>query len=256
MVWSEKDSLNLERIANAIEILVRNNHISKDLSLPLDVGDFFDTPAPNLETDFFRKVMEVYYKEEQLIEERGGGKKSPIRVANNLIRLYSDYFPTHIPGVRVKHEKGSLLIFEKQGNAVCALRVFTDLGYGRRGESGYEDMKSFVQLASKKGIPSTNVYFLIIAFRNGLDNEHVKQLLGYNISNKELLENRDQLETYIKRYVDEARAYLLDPHNQLFFLCSDKLHPNVLEEAFLVDLEKYHWLRPSITELVNKISKL
>jgi hypothetical protein len=41
----------------------------------------------------------------------------------------------------------------------------------------------------------------------------------------------------------------------VYFLAG-KLHPNVLEEALDTDLMNYDWFRPSVSELIQKISAL
>lgn len=253
MTWTENDSKNLERIAVALEKLTLLQDQPKGITtIPVDVS------SPNsLEAEFFRQVTMVYYEEEKLVQERGGSKKSSIRVANELSNFYSDFFKQQLNGVDIKAVKGGLLIFSREDKPFCALKVYTDLGYGSRGTRWYEGIDFFIDIAATHGISADKVFFMVISFRNGLDNDHVTSLLGFDISNKDILEpqNRKHLETYTYKYVDRAKGHLPNPHEQVFFLAG-KLHPNGLEEALNENLNNYNWFRPSVNELVNKINRL
>lgn len=258
MSWSETDSKNLERIAIALEklVLIQEQPSMGGKTIPIPTNDFTSSPN-NLEADFFRQVTKVYYEEEKLVQERGGGKKSSVRVANELGKLYSDFFIKQLQGIKIEVVKSGLLIFKREDQPLCAVKVYTDLGYGSRGERWYEGIDYFVDLGKKHGVPADKVLFMVISFRNGLDNEHVTTLLGFDISNKDILEpqNRKHLETYAYKYVDQAKGHLPRPHDQVYFLAG-KLHPNVLEEALHEDLNAYEWFRPSVTELIEHIKGL
>jgi hypothetical protein len=117
-------------------------------------------------------------------------------------------------------------------------------------------MKQFVLQASKHGVPKDRVFFLVISFRIGLDNEHVKKLMGFDISNKELLENRKHLETYAHRYVDGAQSYLINPHQQIYFLVLIDFTQIFGKRRVRVDLENYEWLHPLVSNLIEKIKEL
>lgn len=257
MPWGEEDSRNLERIAEALEKIARSNETQFE-PLP-SVEDFLkEVTTRSLEAEFFARVARVYIEEGQLVEQRGGGKKSSIRVANEFAEIYPTFFAEHIPGITIRAVKSGLLIFQRGEEPVCSLKVYTDLGYGSRGEQWYENMDYFVKLASNYDVPSNRVYFLVVSFRNGLDNEHVQKLLGFKISNKELLEanNQNHLEQYARGWVEGARNNPLpDPHTQCFFLAT-KLHPNIIEEVITEDLSEYKWFRPSVTELIKTIENL
>lgn len=253
MSWSENDSKNLERIADALEKLI----LIQEQPLGMNLGTLENNFAlsPNsLEAEFFHQVTMVYYEEEKLVQERGGGKKSSVRVGNELSKFYSDFFTQQLQGIKIDVAKSGLLVFKREDQPLCAVKVYTDLGYGSRGERWYDGIDYFVDLAKKHGVPADRVLFMVISFRNGLDNEHVTTLLGFDISNKDILErqNRNHLENYAYKYVDQANGHLPSPHDQVYFLAG-KLHPNVLEEALHEDLNAYEWFRPSVTELIEHI---
>lgn len=257
MPWNVDDSRNLERIADALERLV--GFQEQQSVVPLNAEDILDDVSTNsLEADFFSRVTRVYIEEGQLVEQRGGGKKSSKRVASEFAEVYPAFFAEHLQGITVKAVKSGFLIFQRGDEVICGLKVYTDLGYGCRGKQWYKNMDYFVKIASSYGISSDRVYFLVVSFRNGLDNEHVQQILGFKISNKELLEdgNRKYLEKYADGWLSGARNNPIpDPKQQCFFLAT-KLHPNVLDEVLQEDLANYEWFRPSVTELLNRINSL
>jgi len=254
MGWTEVDSKNLERIAVALERLVSHQEQNHGLSLNVDALEVEKTV---LEADFFSRVTRVYYNEQLRVERKGGSRKAPRAVASQFAVVYPEFFEEHLPDFEVESVKGGLLIFRKDNQPVCALKIYTDIGYGARGEDWYDNIDFFVNVASSYGISADKVFFLVISFQNGLDNQHVRKVLGEDITNKELLnpKNRAKLEEYARMLAEGAKVVLPDPSEQIFFLAG-KLHPNVLEEALAEDLENYEWLRPSVTELVQKIREL
>jgi hypothetical protein len=257
MTWTEADSKNLERIADAFEKLV--GFQEQHSIVPLNAEEMLDEMVTDsLEAEFFSRVTRVYVEEGQLVEQRGGGKKSSKRVSGEFSEVYPAFFAEHIPSVTVKSVKSGLLIFQRGEQVLCALKVYTDLGYGCRGKQWYENMDYFVKLASTYGVSKDHLYFLVVSFRNGLDNEHVQQILGFKISNKDLLEqeNRAYLEQYANGWIDGSKNNPIPtPKQQCYFLAS-KLHPNIVDEVLQEDLSSYIWFRPSITELINKIKNL
>ncbi|KPV45122.1 hypothetical protein [Alicyclobacillus ferrooxydans] len=255
VVWTADDSVNLQRIAIALERLV-SAYVDGQPSTASIVEDL-QIRAKTLEAELFTRVLQVYFEEEQLVLERGGGKKSSIRVSNNLARVFTEFFSDQVPDVEINVEKGNMLVFWRDERPLCALKVYTDLGYGSRGERWYGSIDEFVREAQGYGIKPRNVFFLVMSMRNGLDNEHVQQLLGREMSNKELLDpkNRSYLEEFLREYVSKARGHVPDPRSQLYFLAA-ALHPNVLEEALAEDIEGYDWLQPSVSQLVHQIQNL
>ncbi|MFC5528068.1 hypothetical protein [Cohnella yongneupensis] len=254
MSWSTDDSRNLERIADALERI--SAFQERQAIVPPNFEELLkEVSTDNLEADFFSRVTRVYAEEGQLVQQRGGGKKSSKRVASEFSEIYPAFFAEHVPGVTVKAVKSGLLIVRREDKPVCGLKIYTDLGYGSRGEQWYENMNYFVQLASEYDVSSDRMFFLVVSFRNGLDNEHVQKVLGVKISNKDLLEadNHNYLEQYAKGWVEGAKNNPLpNPQQQCFFLAT-KLHPNVIEEVLAEDLSGYEWFRPSVTELINTI---
>ncbi|WP_182007309.1 hypothetical protein [Priestia aryabhattai] len=255
-----KTELQLKRIADSLEKLIDILTTSQnDNVYPTNIEC---DKSQSKEEELFQLAANVYLQEAKLIKEKGLSRKSAVRVSNNLTSTFIDFFSSHLSDFEVVSGTCGLLIFKKFGVAKAALRIYTDLGFGHRGERWIDaknGIKEVIKEAHRYGLDQEYVYFLVLSWKNGIDNQHVKKLLGVDISNKEMLSphNKDLLHQYTYHYISMLQKYLSIAHKQVFFLARE-IHPNVyaqhvFEGKKVEDLKKYNWISPSVTEMMEYI---
>ncbi|QRG68303.1 hypothetical protein [Brevibacillus choshinensis] len=254
MAWSHKDSLNLERVAVALEKLVEAVSGNK-FSAPVGA----EQPAGfSVESEFFRKIAEVYAEEEELKQEKNLKRKSGVRLSHNVTAAVRSFFQGALSenGMDVTNE-GPLLFVYKGQEATACIRFYADLGF-HRGDHFYGEIEKVVHQAASRGVSNKDVFVIVSSLVNSIDGSHVKQLMGENVPDTAsllTLSYRSLLQEYIELYVNNISS-LANPIRQVFFLSAEN-HPNVAGWNFVTNRkpipQDIMWLRPSITELLSKL---
>jgi hypothetical protein len=262
---------SLKKIAGSLEKIAGANN--NDLSI-IDETDILKEKLSkvtqglftNLEAQLFNMLTDVYLNEEIERVRSNRSKKASRRVSIKLGLTLENFFSSHlnIYGLRIERSKiGGLLVFYKEDNAFATLKYMTDLGYCR-GERFYEAIEDIVSLSEDEfGVESDNVFILISSLFNGIEKNHVQQLLNLPIdSNYDFLTNRKFVDTFLDKYIS-AVEILPQPKEQIYFLASE-LHPNVIakdllneeldKDAIMGYINNYHWLS-SISKLIESMKE-
>lgn len=254
MAWSERDSLNLERVAVALERLVK---AVSDNTFTAPVGAA--PPAGcSVESEFFRKIAEVYAEEEELKQEKNLKRKSGVRLSHNVTAAARSFFQGALSenGMDVTNE-GPLLFVNKGQEVTACIRFYADLGF-HRGDHLHGEIEKVVHQAASRGVSNEDVYIIVSSLVNSIDGSHVKQLMGENVPDTASLLTvpyRGLLQEYLELYVKNISP-LANPIQQVFFLSAEN-HPNVAGWNLVTNRkpipQEIQWLRPSITELLIKL---
>lgn len=251
-------AVSLERIANSLEEIVKLLSIQFGV-VPKSMPEKFDAAVTSAEEEFFKRITRVYYDEETLRRATQGQRKSARRVSEQIGGELTTFFAQQLPQYNVSSHHG-LLMFYQDDSIVAVLKYITDLGY-TRGDQWYDYINSILGICqSRYKVPPSNVFFMISSILNGLDNKHVKKILGKPITNAELIMNRTILESYLNSYVKEIKT-LPNPTSQVFFAGAE-IHPNVLATEWLNTgiepkvLNTYSWLKPSVSDLIKNLSTI
>ncbi|MCT4607117.1 MAG: hypothetical protein N4A64_13640 [Marinisporobacter sp.] len=262
---------SLSRIANALEkiaIVLEGKLVNEkdDVTATKISGQAFDVlkqrDEMTLEEELFKMTTEVYLYEAMFKEPKELERKASARLNNHLMEKHMDFFKNYLIDFQIEASNIGEMIFIKKNNKFkAAVGIFTDLGWCRGG-IWLKVVKDIVNKSLRVGINRGNIFFIVLSHYNGLDNNYTNKLLDGNITNNELLDekNRELLEIYTFRYIDQLKKYLKKPHEQVVFLAG-KLHPRVYAEALLqnnmiIDVSKYKWLSNSMDKMIEHIKDI
>ncbi|WP_404331609.1 hypothetical protein [Mesobacillus maritimus] len=269
--------VQVKRVADSLDILVKNLTVmnssmvnqNKKVEVPqteISPIEELDSPSTSLEEAFFKEITKVYFHEAIRVKENDLQRKSSVIVAEQLVNSQINFLLEHVSNCEISIHKGGVLAIKKDGKAKALLRIYTDLGYGYRGERWITERNGIADILSeamKLGIPDSKVYFLVISWANGIDNQHIRKMLNHNISNKDILksENRYLLKEYLDKYFKVIGNYLPNPKEQIHLLSGGDMHPNVyardiLEGKDITNIKNYSWFSPSITQLIDKLNNV
>lgn len=248
----------LTRIADSMERIVNiaEEYFSKDSIVVKNLKEILSN-----EEELFLLLTKIYREEEEKKRSLGLKRKPSRTVSKKRNYEVEVYLEEKLDDeFTVISDKGMQLI-KKRGEIVAVLKIFTDLGRYGRGSLWIQTIQDIVKDVHKEyGVSPDRIFFLVTSMINGLSNQHVRKVLGKNISNSDLVTPgyRRDLEQFLYHYVDSITV-LPNPHEQIYWLSAEH-HPNVLGiecvdhgERILENLKDYNWLKPSITELIDYI---
>ncbi|MDG0789967.1 hypothetical protein OMP38_03185 [Cohnella ginsengisoli] len=251
-----------------LELRTANRQSSR---APIRIEDANENVLPGsqgtvLTSNLFRRIVDVYYKEELERIKSGNSKKSARRVSVELGKTLADLFNEQMAqkGMTFQRMPDGMVIGEVEEESRIAIKLITDTGY-YRGEHWNEIIEDILESCEEKyGIKNDRVYFIIASLRNGLDQSYIEKLLGEKVrSNGEFLKNRSLVLKYIKKFKATTTS-LAAPYDQIYVMASE-MHPNVLAEDLhkmtnaqmqevLDKLDEYEWLS-DLSKLVSIFKK-
>ncbi|OCA85961.1 hypothetical protein A8F94_14030 [Bacillus sp. FJAT-27225] len=192
------------------------------------------------ESLLFMKITDVYIAEERARIESGKSKKAARRLSVNIGEELVEFFSKELFSLRIEVERskiGGLIVFSWNGTPLAVLKYLTDLGYSRS-ERFYEFINEVQTLAEEEfAVDKENVYFLIASLQNGVEKSYVENILGEAVESiHDFLINKKQVHNFIESYISGIPTYT-HPKSNVYILASD-LHPNVLANQILDDLER------------------
>jgi len=258
-MWSKQDSDNLEGIRNALEEIAKNLPARfKILNIP-NIQEPSNSLEISNEKEFFQRLTMIYFDEEKRKRELQHNKKSAIIVSKKLYLELVSFFSQKLPTFEVTTEH-SVIFFNKNNKTEAILKFYTDLGY-HKGEKLYDEINRVVKIAKTYDVQKDRVFFIIGSWTNGLKEQHVEDILGKKVKNSDLLNTRELLDNYLKKFVEKI-PNLQNPSKQVYFLAAE-INPNLMATKMLDykisdfnDLDNYNWLQPSITELLEYLQNL
>lgn len=183
---------------------------------------------PNLNAELFLGVTNVYFEEEGERIKLGIERKSGRRLNVGITNTISDFFNRYLgEGYTAERETDGSVYVWKNGEAICAIRFITDMGF-IRGDKWYEIANELVSKV-KFGLKKHQMFFIVSSLRNGLSLGQVEEYLGRKVvSSWQFMNDRDAVSEYVAK-VQTNTTCLADPEKQLVFLATS-LHPNVLAD--------------------------
>lgn len=213
------------------------------------------------EMDLTKLLTEVYKDEEIERRRTQATKKSARRVSKRLYNRLQRFFQNILGSNYIVTTGDGHLIITKDHDTTFIVKFFIDLGYNGRGHLLNDTIRRLVQKYKELyNVEEKNIFFFVVSWVNSLDNKHVTTILNKDISNSKLIgkENRKLLRKFINQYINNINA-LSNPNDNFFYLLAE-YHPNILANKYLDSgnivfnrLINYDFLKPSISELVNKI---
>ncbi|MGO4532287.1 hypothetical protein AB4Z30_24660 [Paenibacillus sp. 2TAF8] len=237
--------------------LEQSEHTSiEDVSANVSVQNLMALEATheNANADLFKRITNVYFKEEIKRIESNNVRKSARRVSVEVGGAMCEFLTQqlHDTGLSFNRYADGLIIVSSKETQIGAIKILSDLGF-YRGEQWFEFANEIVKhCKSKYDITNKRIFFVITSLRNGLDQKYVVNLLGREIrSNLEFMKNRNLVNEYVEKFTDLTMS-LTDPRKQIYVMASE-LHPNVVaddlhkmndeqrREAFK-QIEEYDWI--------------
>lgn len=264
----EKIEYHLDRIATALEIIAKTKSSHSDPTNTPDISppailDNFSTNTPLLlEEELFIETTMVYLEETKRKHKENLKRKSAIVVSQNLISMQMKFLARHLNGVTINEHSSAILTISKNEKPKALVRIYTDLGF-HRADHWRKDIAEIGKVASQLNIPKENIFIIVISNLNGLDNQHVRNTLGYAISNKDILDesNIDKLKEYCMLYIDSLSGLVPYPKEQIHFL-TGALHPNIaannifMGKELPIKLKEYPWISKPLENIISSINKL
>jgi hypothetical protein len=266
----------LDRIATALELIAKSISSTQTV-LPVETLkssveglltdstkslNFFTHSPLTPEEDLFINTTNIYLDETLRKHAENLKRKSAIKVSQNLIPMQMSFLNSHLPGFSIEVHSGAVLVLSKDDTPKALVRIYTDLGF-HRANHWRRDITDITNIASKLNIPKENIFLIVISTLNGLDNNHVCSTLGFNISNKDILDptNQNILQDYCRLYIKSFSNILPNPEDQIHFLCGF-LHPNVVAEDIYsnknlpIDLKNFQWLSQPLLNIFSYINSI
>ena len=268
----DKIVYQLDRIATALETIARKlpqssleftpEPVNQDIQLSSTSPNFLSNSPMLPEEELFIRTTNIYLDETIRKHKENLKRKSAIRVSQNLISMQISFLDSNLPEFDIDEYSSAVLVISKNKTPKALVRIYTDLGF-HRGNSWRRDMTEITKIASNLNIPVENIFLIAITNWNGLDNSHVCSTLGFNISNKDILDIKNQniLKDYCKLYINSFSDIFPNPENQIHFLTGE-LHPNVVAENInkdkniIIDLKNYQWLSTPLANIFSYINTL
>ncbi len=212
-----------------------------------------------MEAEFFRMLIQSYLEEEETRRRENQQRKSLRRLQTAMGKRICQFFQERLEGVTIVHESGMVFTFHKDDSIISVLKIHPTLN-GCRGSVWYHHIDKVTrQLCQSYRISTDRINFLVLSLMDSLDVKHVRKLTGGAIkSNAEMVarRNRELLESYIRLYVKGIKVFS-DPAAQVYFLSPDKNCNDAAMECLVAkqipSFANEAWVRPSITELVEKL---
>jgi len=248
-----------ERIADALESIAESLKMNRP-SHPNVLNEILNDKH-SLEQSFFEVIANIYVEEEKIKIEKNLKRKSSIRVSNELQNRICSFINEQVDNIEAIPHDGGYIVLKKEDTPTALFRFQTDLGFNR-GEKWKDAIEHGINTADNLGISPNNVYFMVGAIKNSLDNAHIKKLLGRSDipDNSVLLtpSYRPLLDEYLKLHVQTFTS-LPKPEKQIFFLSSSD-HPNDVAWEYVTRNTPFpqniKWVQPSVTQLINELKSL